>query len=138
MLMLELVETELERLLKICLEKTIWVSRRHFGSVYSPQYFKSVNGDTAFSYKALKTSVIRTVESDLFAVRFQYFNDSASLVVVINNQVDPVRFIQAPEACILSKTGVPLDNFKKHKFILDLALKFLDIQNVLKLCVSVL
>jgi len=61
MLMLELVETELERLLKICLEKTIWVSRRHFGSVYSPQHFKSVNGDTAFSYKALKTSVIRTV-----------------------------------------------------------------------------
>ncbi|KAK4521408.1 STAS domain-containing protein [Mucor velutinosus] len=132
--MLELLETEWKKLLEIRFKKMIWISTRQFISVHSHQCLKSVIGDTAFGYEALKTGVIRAAESGSFALCFRYFiNDKASLVEVIGNQSGLYQPIQETDACIITKLGSPYDNTKKHSFIADLVFKIPNLKSVFKI-----
>ncbi|CAO3647931.1 unnamed protein product [Mucor fragilis] len=132
--MLKLIETEVEKLLNIRFKWMIWISSRQFASVHSHQCLKTVSGGTAFGYEALKTGVIRAIETDTFALGIQYFdNDNSSFVEVVNKRGGPSRLIQETDACIITKAGSPLDNAKKYTFLSDLVLNFTHLKNVFKI-----
>ncbi|GAN03879.1 hypothetical protein MAM1_0050c03335 [Mucor ambiguus] len=121
------------KLLEIRFQKKVRISDRQFGLVHSYPCLKLISGSSAFGYEALKTGVIRGVETNNFALGFQYFdNDKASFVEVIHNQPGPARFIQGTDACIITKIGAPFDNNTRHHHIPALGFKIPDIENVSK------
>ncbi|KAL9554372.1 hypothetical protein MBANPS3_002848 [Mucor bainieri] len=133
--MLRLLETELKRILEVRFSGMIWISSRQFTSVNAHQCLKSVIGDTAFGYEALKRGVIRTIDSGSFAVAFHYFdnNDKTSFVQVVSSESGVKQLISGTDACIVIKHGAPTDNSKKHHYISNLGLKIPNLKNVFKL-----
>ncbi|KAL9554373.1 hypothetical protein MBANPS3_002849 [Mucor bainieri] len=133
--MLGLLETELKRILEVRFMRMIWISMRRFTLVHSNPCLRSVAGDTAFGYEALKTGVIRAAEWGFFAVGFQYFdnNDKTSFVQVVSHESGAKQLISGTDVCIVTKHGAPTDNTKKHHYISNLGLKIPNLKNVFKL-----
>ena len=130
--MLRLIETEAKRLLDILFKRMILISQRQFSSVRLHQYLKLFNGDTPFGHEALKSGVIRVIESDTLALAFEYFEDDKTpFVEVINNQFCSSQPIKGTEAYIITEAGT--SGFLFHT-IGGLGVKIADPKNLSRIC----